>query len=99
MPHPPLEPVRIVFLRPGTLAAVFAALGALGLFAATSGLLVKGGQDVGKHLQLLRHYLPGYTVTWPGALLGLVYGAGVGALMGAAIARLYNAVARRRRPQ
>ena len=99
MPHRPLKPVKIVFLRPGTLAAVFAALGALGLFAATSVLLVKGGQDVGKHLQLLRHYLPGYTVTWPGALLGLVYGAGVGALMGAAIARLYNAVARRRRPQ
>ncbi len=83
---------KVVQLRPGALAVVFAALGATALFLATSILLIRGGQDVGKHLQLLRYYLPGYTVSWPGALLGFVYGAAFGAVTGAAIAKISNAV-------
>jgi len=87
---------KFVVLRPGSLAMVFAAFGGLALFLATSVLLLRGGQDVGKHLQLLRHYLPGYTVSWPGAFLGLAYGAGIGAVLGATIAAISNAVTRRR---
>ena len=78
------------------MATLFAAFGALALFVATSVLLLRGGQDVGKHLQLLRYYLPGYSVSWPGALLGLVYGALLGALIGASIAKISNAVTARR---
>lgn len=78
------------------MATLFAAFGAFALFVATSVLLLRGGQDVGKHLQLLRYYLPGYSVSWLGALLGLVYGALLGALIGASIAKISNAVTARR---
>ena len=71
-------------------------LGAIALFLATSILLIRGGQDVGKHLQLLRYYMPGYTVSWPGALLGMVYGGALGAVTGASIAKISNAVTRLR---
>ena len=87
---------KLVQLRPATLAIVFATLGAIALFLATSILLIRGGQDVGKHLQLLRYYMPGYTVSWPGALLGTVYGAAFGAVTGASIAKISNAVTRLR---
>ena len=96
MTSEPTTSTKYVQLRPGSLAIVFAALGALGLFLATSVLLLRGGQDVGKHLQLLRYYLPGFTVTWPGAFLGLGYGALIGAVLGAAIAAISNAVTKRR---
>ena len=90
---------KLVQLRPGTLAIVFATLGAIALFLATSILLIRGGQDVGKHLQLLRYYMPGYTVSWPGALLGMVYGGALGAVTGASIAKISNAVTRLRTTQ
>ena len=96
MTSEPTTSTKYVQLRLGSLAIVFAALGALGLFLATSVLLLRGGQDVGKHLQLLRYYLPGFTVTWPGAFLGLGYGALIGAVLGAAIATISNAVTKRR---
>ena len=69
-------------LRAGILALVFAMLGGSGLALATAWLVVQGGPNVGQHLQLLRNYLPGYTVTWPGALLGFAYGALLGAVVG-----------------
>ena len=59
-------------------------------------LLLRGGQDVGQHLQLLRNYLPGYRVSWGGALLGLGYGAVLGGALGGLLATTYNAVAARR---
>ena len=75
------------------MAVSFGATGGAGLFLATAWLLVRGGKNVGQHLQLLANYLPGYSVTWPGAFLGLVYGTLVGAVMGAAVAWTYNLVA------
>lgn len=60
--------------------AMGAALGivsGLGLFAATAALLIKGGPMVGKTLNLLGNYLPGFAVSWPGAVKGLV-AAGIG---------------------
>lgn len=95
MPEPTAS-TRFVHLRTGTLATLFATFGALVIFIATSVLLIRGGQDVGKHLQLLRYYLPGYSVSWPGALLGLAYGACIGGVIGASIAKISNAVTRRR---
>ena len=66
----------------------------LGIFLATMVLVMKGGKTVGPHLALLGQYLPGYRVTWLGALLGFVYlfviGYGVGRIIGA----VYNALAR-----
>lgn len=51
---------------------------ALGLFVATMVLVLRGGQNVGQHLGLLGHFLPGYTVTTGGAFLGAFWGLLVG---------------------
>ena len=45
----------------------------LGLFAATIVLLIKGGENVGANLSLLSQYFPGYSVTWTGSIIGLIY--------------------------
>lgn len=90
----------IVRLRARVMALVFGFVGGCALFVATAWLLLRGGPNVGQHLSLLRNYFPGYSVTWPGALLGFCYGALVGALLGWTIASVYNRVAewRQRRP-
>ncbi|HVP31950.1 MAG TPA: hypothetical protein VMW35_22610 [Myxococcota bacterium] len=85
-------------LRARVMAAVFAMVGGGLLFVATAWLLLRGGPNVGAHLGLLRHYFPGYSVTWTGALVGLCYGAVVGAALGFSMAWLYNRVADLRRP-
>lgn len=65
-----------------------------GLFIATLFLVMRGGPDVGAHLQLLGVFLPGYRVTVGGAFIGFAYlfviGYGVGRLIGS----VYNALAR-----
>ena len=86
-------------MRAGILAIVFAMLCGAGLFVATAWLLIKGGENVGATLGLLGNYLPGYSVTWPGALLGLAYGAAIGGAMGWSLARIYNRLARGRTSQ
>jgi hypothetical protein len=86
-------------MRAGILAIVFAMLCGTGLFVATAWLLINGGENVGATLGLLGNYLPWYTVTWPGALLGLLYGAAIGGAMGWSLARIYNRLARGRSSQ
>jgi len=80
-------------LRAGVMAVTFGLTGGVGLFVATIWLVLRGGQDVGRHLGLLGNYLPGYTVTWVGATLGLLYGLVVGAVLGASLAWTYNMIA------
>ncbi len=75
------------------MAVSFGATGGVSLFVATVWLLVRGGPNVGQHLALLGNYLPGYSVTWSGAVIGLVYGSLLGAITGATIAWLYNTIA------
>ncbi|HUP20818.1 MAG TPA: hypothetical protein VM778_12830 [Gemmatimonadota bacterium] len=87
----------IARLRAGAMAIVFALLGGGGLFVATAWLLVRGGPNVGENLALLRHYFPGYSVTWVGAVVGLAWGMVVGGLAGGSLALVYNRVARRPR--
>ena len=65
-----------------------------GIFLATVILVIKGGPDVGQHLGLLRAYFPGYRVTWPGSLVGLVYGFVVGYGAGRFVGAVYNRMAR-----
>jgi len=74
------------------LAFVFAFLGGLTLFIMTAILVIKGGEQVGPHLVLLREYFPGYSVTWPGSFVGLFYGIVAGGIFGAAIGYLYNRI-------
>jgi hypothetical protein len=63
---------------------------------ATIVLVVRGGQEVGPHLGLLSVYLPGYSVTWPGAFIGAAYMFFLGYGAGRMIATVYNRFAPRR---
>lgn len=86
-------------LRARVMAAVFAMVGGTGLFVATVWLLLAGGPNVGEHLGLLRHYFPGYSVTWPGAFVGGFWGALAGFALGWCVAWLYNRIADARAPR
>jgi|SRR5690349_20275508 len=61
--------------------ALGAVLG-LGLCFATLILVWKGGADVGQNLGRLSNVLPGYSVSWGGAFLGLMYGFFIGYALG-----------------
>ena len=61
-----------------------------GLFLATNVLLLKGGQNVGQHLQLLSQYFPGYSVSFVGSLIGFIYAFVGGYIIGRAIGYVYN---------
>jgi hypothetical protein len=67
------------------------ALCGVGLCAATSILVLKGGEHVGQTLRLLSQYFPGYRVTWPGAFIGLAYGFLAGFVAGWLLAFVRNA--------
>ena len=68
----------------------FGLLGGLGLFGATLFLILKGGENVGQHLQLLGVFFPGFRVTVAGAFIGLIYGFVVGYGVGRIIGAVYN---------
>ena len=84
---------RIVRIQTEVLAFVMAIIGGLILWIATAWLLIKGGPDVGQHLQLLKQYLPWYSVSWGGSFIGLIYGMVIGGGVGWAIALIYNRIA------
>jgi hypothetical protein len=71
-------------------------LAALGLFVATIVLVVRGGERVGPHLVLLSVYLPGYSVTWPGAFIGAAYMFFLGYGAGRTVATIYNRIVPKR---
>ncbi|MBA2524885.1 MAG: hypothetical protein H0V18_03735 [Pyrinomonadaceae bacterium] len=60
------------------------------VFAATAILLTKGGSHVGPNLVLLGQYFIGYSVTWRGSLVGLLYGFAFGFIVGWSLAFLRN---------
>ena len=65
----------------------------LGLFLATNVLLLAGAPDggaVGPTLGLLRYFLPGYTVSFVGSLIGFVYLFVIGYALGRTVGTLYN---------
>ena len=76
----------------GVLALTCAVMGGVGLFGMTAWLLIKNGDYTGIHLQLLRHYFIGYSVTWPGSIVGFFYGALLGGCVGWTIGKIYNGV-------
>ena len=82
----------IARIKTAALAGVCAVIGGIGLFTMTAWLLVKDGPDVGQHLQLLSNYFVGYSVTWPGAFVGLLYGVLTGGAIGWTIGTIYNKV-------
>ena len=88
----------IARLRASVMAVVFALVGGTGLFVATAWLLIRAGDNVGRHLSLLDNYFPGYAVTWPGCFVGFGYGALTGGVLGWSIAWIYNRIADARHP-
>lgn len=80
-------------IQAAVLAAGFGVVCGAGLFLMTVWLLIRGGEHVGSHLQLLSTYFVGYSVTWSGSVIGFLYGAVTGGLIGWAIATIYNWVA------
>ena len=66
---------------------------ALGIFVATNFLILKGGPNVGLHLNLLGQFFPGYTVTFVGSLIGAAYGFVTGMVIGYVVCAIYNWVA------
>lgn len=82
----------ILRIQAGVLACVCGLLGGVGLFVMTAWLVLKGGPQVGAHLQLLGHYFIGYSVTWSGSFVGLFYGVALGSSIGWAVGVIYNRV-------
>ena len=80
----------VVKLNERAWGAAGALLGGLGLFVATNILVLKGGENVGAHLGLLRYYFPGYRVTFLGSLIGFVYAFVLGYMVGRAVGWIYN---------
>ena len=66
-------------------------MSALLLFLLTIVLVLKGGGAVGPRLGLLSEFLPGYTVTAAGSVVGLAYGFVIGFVVGWTFGLLRNA--------
>lgn len=61
-----------------------------GLFIATNILVLKGGPQVGAHLNLLGAYFPGYRVSFLGSFVGFVWLFVIGYALGRVIGTIYN---------
>ena len=64
------------------IAVTFGLLSGVLLWLSTVVLLLRGGHNVGMHLSLLSVFFPGYSVTWTGAWVGLIWGFVCGGLSG-----------------
>ena len=71
----------------------FGFLFGLALFSATMFLVLRGGENVGAHLGLLRVYFPGYSVSILGSFVGFAYAFVVGYVTGRLIGLVYNRLA------
>ena len=69
-----------------------------GLFIATLTLVIRGGANVGQHLSLLNVYLPGYSVTVVGSIIGFIYMFVFGYAMGRIVVTIYNYLVNLRQP-
>ncbi len=88
------ELIRSAFARydPVALGGALGVVLGLGLFVATSVLLVREGGPVGPTLSLLGNYLLGFQVSWGGAFLGLAEAGAGGFGFGFVLTKLINAV-------
>lgn len=82
----------VLRLNGHVLGFVLGIIGALGIFAATNWLVIKGGDQIGPHLGLLDQFFIGYSVTFVGSLVGAAYFFITGYAAGLIIGWIYNAV-------
>ena len=88
---------EIIRLSGIILGLVLGVMTGLFVFVATNWLVLKEGEQVGPHLALLGQFFLGYSVSFPGSLIGLAYGTALGFVAGWSIGWLYNLVALRSR--
>lgn len=69
---------------------VLGIVGGVLIFIATNWLVLKGGQDTGRHLSLLSNFYYGYSVSFVGSLIGFIYAFVTGYIFGLLVAYLYN---------
>jgi hypothetical protein len=82
----------VVRLNGHILGFVMALLGALAIFISTNWLVLKGGEVVGPHMGLIDQFFIGYSVTFPGSLIGAAYAFVIGYASGLFVAMIYNGV-------
>lgn len=82
----------ILYLNSKVLGLVLGLICGLVIFIATNWLVIKGGETVGLHLQMLDQFFIGYRVTFFGSFIGFAYGFAVGTLSGAIIGWIYNKI-------
>ena len=82
-----------LWLNAKALGLVLGLVSGLAIFIATNWLVIKGGEPVGPHLQLLSQYFIGYRVSFLGSFIGFAYGFAIGTLSGALMGWIYNKVA------
>lgn len=83
----------ILWLNAKALGFVLGLLCGLAVFIATNWLVIKGGEQVGPHLQLLSQYFIGYRVSFLGSFIGFGYAFAVGTIGGALLGWIYNKIA------
>jgi len=67
-----------------------------GLFLATLVLVLKQGPNMGQHLSVLSVFMPGYSVSVVGALIGFGYAFIVGYVLGRVMGAVYGRTRRER---
>ena len=82
----------VLWLNAKVLGLALGLICGLVIFIATNWLVIKGGRQVGFHLQLLSQYFIGYRVTFFGSFIGFAYGFAAGTLSGALIGWIYNKI-------
>jgi len=87
-------PARVVVvlahLDPVALGVALGSVAGAWVFVMTMTLVIRGGENVGANLSLLSQYFIGYSVTAPGAVIGLVYAALLAFAIGYAFALTRN---------
>lgn len=87
--------VDVARLQVGRFGLTIGIAAGLTLFLAVALLILthEEGTPLGPKLGLLRHYLPGFRVSWPGGILGAGYFLVIGGGIAACVAGLYNRLA------
>lgn len=82
----------LLWLNAKVLGLALGVILGLVIFIATNWLVIKGGDPVGPHLQLLSQYFIGYRVTFFGSIIGSLYGFALGTICGTFIGWIYNKI-------
>jgi hypothetical protein len=86
------RPVILTFahLDPVAMGVAVGVVFGFWVFLATAILLIRGGSVIGPNLWLLAHYFPGFSVSWPGAIVGFFYAGICGFIFGYSFSSLRN---------